>query len=337
MNKVSTPWWSVVLGVGVFVALSGCAGTGTETTWDLSSWLQVEPATTEGDRLEAEPGPTVEEVEAAITSTKTLLDAQQKELRELLVLKADVNHRLQQFEDDGLVPMANAVEELQHRIDVWDTTVSGNKGAVLSQIATLTTQVQDAQDEVAVYAGQVPTLADQVDQNHVEHAALFTEFQSALEAYKTVLATVDQDVKRERERAQQQEDGLAQTLATQAVSQQEASKHGADIRALQKRLNQLHQYINSVRTSLVTDAQAMRVSLEGGSGGNVSTLLQAFEERFQAFEQRQVVQVADLNHRLQQVSAQVSLGAPLVEPPARGTTAILAAPSSTSSTFTSQE
>ena len=73
--------------------------------------------------------PTIQEVEEAISSTKTLLDDQQKQIGNLLSLRGEVKQTLREFRDQNLTPMNTAIETLQHQVGKWEDTSATSKSS----------------------------------------------------------------------------------------------------------------------------------------------------------------------------------------------------------------
>lgn len=299
-SYTNIPWTLLMVIVGT-LGLSGCAEMKTfMPQWEMPQPVPAEPTDTASPTPQA---PTVEEVEAAIATTKTLLDDQERQLKELLTLKAQVKQELREFKEGDLTTMRNTVEELQHQVEGWEAMVNGNHGAVASRMATLIQEIRQAQDRLVAYGGQVPALADQIDQNHQEHATLFTAFQASLMGFQAAMGELQQGLGDERQRASQEERALSATLMAQHQALQQVGGHTTEIFALQKRLNQLHGYINSVRTSVESETNALRVSLKNGGAGNLQEVVTAFEQRYQDSEQRHAATVAALEQQIQEVSA----------------------------------
>lgn len=304
--QAKMPWPILVVMLGT-LGLSGCADMkALIATWEMPHPTQAETTDVVPPDPHTPPPPTVAEVEAAIATTKSLLDDQEAQLNALLALKAEVKQELREFKEHDLTTMRNAVEELQHQVGGWEATVSGQHGAVSSQVNTLTHELHQAQDRLVAYGGQVPALADQIDQNHHEHATLFAEFQMSLVGFKAAMRELQEGLREARERAVQQERTLLTQLTTQQQSLKRVGGQATEILALQKRLNQLHVYMNSVRDSLMSDTTALRVSVKNGASGHLQDLVTALDQRHQDAEQRHTVTVTALENKIQELSAELS-------------------------------
>ena len=301
--QAKTPWPICVVMLGM-LGLSGCADMKTF----MSTWAMPHPAQAEAPDVvlpdpHTPPPPTVAEVEAAIATTKGLLDDQQEQMKEVLALKAEVKQELREIKEHDLTTMRNAVEELQHQVEGWETTVSGNHGAISSQVNVLTQELHQAQDRLVAYGGQVPALADQIDQNYQEHATLFAAFQASLVGFKAAMGELQNGLGDERQRASQEEMALSTQLTAQQQSLERVGGHATDILALHKRLNQLHIYMNSVRDSVASETTALRVSLQSGATDHLQDVVTALDQRYHDSEQRHADIVTALEKKIQALSA----------------------------------
>ncbi len=229
--------------------------------------------------------PKLQEVQEAIASTKTLLDNHQTQIGELLTLRGEVKQTLREFRDQNLTPMHTALDTLEHQVANWEETVANNQTAVASSVAKLTKDFEQSQTQVAIYGDQVTALVDQIDQNNQHYGKLLTEFQDSLVGFKAVMDEFHVTLASETTRATKEEGTLANRLREQQQTLDQVETKTKEILVLQKRLNQLHTYINQVRDTVTSDTMALRASLNPETTDNLKDLITSLEERYQELAQ----------------------------------------------------
>ncbi len=299
------PLWFILACPIIVMALSGCA----------ELLTPVDQSTlTEADQTP--PPPTLEEVREALASTKALLEDQEKQIGSLLSLRGEVKQTLREFQDQHLTPMNTTIETLQHQVGGWEDTVHTNQRTTSSTIAQLEKDLEMAQARVAVYGDQVTALVDQIDQNNHRYENLLTEFQDSLIGFKDVMGEYTLTLASEQERATQKEQALEDQLKGQQETLDQVLLRTNDILVLQKRLNQLHVYINQVRDAITSDTAALKAALKTQhsvpSQASVRTSsdnpalaehLEALEERIEISEKHYAETVKALHDDMQDISS----------------------------------
>ncbi len=235
-----------------------------------------------GEHVEAPaPPPTIEEVEEAIASTKTLLDDQQKQIGDVLSLRGEVKQTLREFRDQNLAPMNATIETLQQQVGGWESRSTTNQTTLSATIETLTQDVKQSQKRVGVYGEQVTALVDQIDQNNRQYDKLLTQFQDSLVEFKGTMGEFTTTLATEKDRATQEEESLEKQLIAQQQTLERVMPTAKEILDIQKRLNQLHGYINQVRDTVTSDTAALQTTLKNAAPDDLQHLLTSLDQRFQ--------------------------------------------------------
>ena len=263
------------------LGLSGCAEL--STLMDESDTIES-PQNVTGDdvtQLEPTPPPTIEEVEQAISSTKDLLDDQQKQIGDLLSLRGEVKQTLREFRDQNLTPMNATIETLEQQVGRWENTSNTNQATLSATIESLTQDVEQSQNRVGVYGEQVTALVDQIDQNNRQYDTLLTAFQDSLIEFKGTMGEFTATLATEKNRAIQEETTLANHVKEQQQTLEQVMPTAKEILDIQKRLNQLHSYINQVRDTVTSDTAALQTALKNEAPDDLRDVLTTLEQRFQ--------------------------------------------------------
>ncbi len=286
------PIWFILTGLIIVLAISGCA----EMSIPGDQSTLTETGETSGEESVTaqtpDPPPTLQEVQDALSSTKALLEDHEKQIGGLLSLRGEVKQTLREFRDQNLSPMNATIETLQHHVEGWEETVGTNQTTTSSTIAKLEKDLEQAQARVAVYGDQVTALVDQIDQNNRRYEKLLTEFQDSLVGFKDVMGEYTVTLNTEKERAIQKEVALEDQLKKQQETLDQMLLRTNDILVLQKRLNQLHVYINQVRDTITSDTSALKAALKTQDSAHPQEFIQTSPEnpalaaQLQALEQR---------------------------------------------------
>ncbi len=280
LNKLSPyqPSWFILTCLISSVGFSGCA----EMSTLMGGSNTMTSEQNMGEQGEAPtPPPTIEEVEEAIASTKTLLDDQQKQIGDVLSLRGEVKQTLREFRDQNLAPMNATIETLQEQVGGWENMSTTNQATLTATIEKLTQNVEQSQNRVGVYGKQVTALVDQIDQNNRQYEKLLTEFQDSLVEFKGTMGEFTVTLATENNRATQAEERLANQLSTQQQTLDQVMPTAQEILDIQKRLNQLHGYINQVRDTVTSDTTALQTTLKNAAPDDLRTILTSLEQRFQ--------------------------------------------------------
>ncbi len=279
------PAWLILASLVSTLGFSGCA----EMYALMSEWNTVESEQNLTEEAMTQPAatppPSIQDVEEAISSTKTLLDDQQKQIGNLLSLRGEVKQTLREFRDQNLAPMNAAIETLQHQVGGWEETSTTNQATLSSTIGKLAQDLEQAQTRVGVYGEQVTALVDQIDQNNRQYDKLLAEFQNSLVGFKGAMGEFKLELKTEKDRATQEEGILANQLKEQQQTLDQVSSKAEEILVLQKRLNQLHVYINQVRDTVTSDTTALQAALKPEAKDDLRDLLASLEARYQQLAQ----------------------------------------------------
>lgn len=230
---------------------------------------------------EPTPPPSIQEVKEAIASTKTLLDDQQEQVGNLLSLRGEVKQTLREFRDQDLTPMKATIQTLQHQVGSWEGRSATNQTTMASSITRLTQDLEQAKTRVGVYGDQVTALVDQIDQNNQQYDKLLSEFQNSLIGFKEVMGEHKMELITEKKRATEEEGTLANQLKEQHQTLDQMSNKTKEILVLQKRLNQLHVYINQVRDKVTSDTTVLQAALKPEATDNLRELVASLEDRYQ--------------------------------------------------------
>ncbi len=260
------------------VGLFGCA----EMSTMMGESNTLEPEQHVEEHVEAlTPPPTIEEVEQAIISTKTLLDDQQQQIGDLLSLRGEVKQTLREFRDQNLAPMNATIETLQQQVGEWENKSTTHQTTLSTTIETLTQDVEQSQKRVGVYGEQVTALVDQIDQNNRQYDKLLTQFQDSLIEFKGTMGEFTVTLTEEKNRAIQEEGRLTDQLSTQQQTLERVMPTAKEILDIQKRLNQLHGYINQVRDTVTSDTATLQTTLKNAAPDDLEHLLTSLEQQLQ--------------------------------------------------------
>jgi len=277
-------WILLVYLVGIF-GFPGCAEMsglmGKKNISELDTPAAEEAATAPAPT----PPPSIEEVQEAIVSTKTLLDDQQIQIGDLLTLRGEVKQTLREFRDNDLTPLKTTMESLRHQVGTWEGATATNHATITAALAKLEQELDQAKTRVGIYGDQVTALVDQIDQNNRQYEKLLTEFQNSLVGFKGVMGEFKVELNTEKDRATQEEGTLANQLSEQQQTLDQVSLKTKEILVLQKRLNQLHVYINQVRDKVTSDTTALQAALNKEEPDNLRALITSLEERYQQLTQ----------------------------------------------------
>ena len=280
LNNLSPyqPSWFILTCLISTFGFSGCA----ELSALMGRSNTVASEQNVGEQVEVPtPPPTIEEVEEAISSTKTLLDDQQKQIGDVLSLRGEVKQTLREFRDQNLAPMNATIETLQQQVGEWENTSTTNQATLSTTIEKLTQDVEQSQNRVGVYGEQVTALVDQIDQNNRQYEKLLTAFQDSLVEFKGTMGEFTVTLATENNRAIQEEERLANQLSAQQQTLDQVMPTAKEILDIQKRLNQLHGYINQVRDTVTSDTAALQTTLKNAAPDDLRTILTSLEQRFQ--------------------------------------------------------
>ncbi len=296
-------WVILACFLGAF-ELSGCTSLsdlmGLQNTSNTEQPLAAEASTP------SPPSPSLEEVEEAISTTKTLLDDQQKQVGGLLSLRGEVKQALREFQDKNLIPMNAAIQALQHQVGAWEGATATNQTTVSSAIKNLAENVEQTKARVEIYGEQATALADQIDQNNRQYEKLLTEFQDSLLGFKGVMSELKVDLTAEKNRAAKKEGTLATQLKNQQQTLDQVAHKTKNFLEIQKRLNQLHVYINQVRDTLTSDTLALKTALKAEESNKLQDLVTSLQQQYQELAQSSntntvlTEQLQALEHRLEQ-------------------------------------
>ena len=271
------PSWFILTCLISTFGFSGCAEM--STMRDESNTLESNQHAEE--QVAAPTPPTIEEVEEAILSTKTLLDDQQKQIGDLLSLRGEVKQTLREFRDQNLAPMNATIETLQQQVGGWENRSNTNQTTLSTAIETLTQSVEQSKKRVGVYGEQVTALVDQIDQNNRQYDTLLTQFQDSLIEFKGTMGEFTVTLAEEKDRAIQEEGMLTNQLSTQQQTLERVMPTAKEILDIQKRLNQLHGYINQVRDTVTSDTATLQTTLKNAAPDDLQLLLTSLEQRLQ--------------------------------------------------------
>ena len=272
------PSWFILTCLISTLGFSGCAEM--STMMGESNTLESEQHV--GEHIEAPaPPPTIEEVEEAIASTKGLLDDQQKQIGDVLSLRGEVKQTLREFRDQYLAPMNATIETLQQQVGGWENTSTTYQATLSATVETLTQDIEQSKKRVGVYGEQVTALVDQIDQNNRQYEKLLTQFQDSLVEFKGTMGEFTVSLAEEKDRAIQEEGRLTDQLNTQQHTLERVMPTAKEILDIQKRLNQLHGYINQVRDTVTSDTATLQTTLKNAAPDNLQHLLTSLEQRLQ--------------------------------------------------------
>ncbi len=177
--------------------------------------------------------------------------------------------------------MNASIETLQQQVGEWEHTSTTNQTTLETTIETLTQDVEQSQNRVGVYGDQVTALVDQIDQNNRQYDTLLTQFQDALIEFKGTMGEFTATLTTERDRATQEEERLASQLGEQRKTLDRVMPTAKEILDIQKRLNQLHGYINQVRDTVTSDTATLQTTLKNEAPDDLRKILTSLEQRFQ--------------------------------------------------------
>ncbi len=280
LNNLSPyqPSWFILTCLISTFGFSGCA----ELPALMGGSKTVASEQSVGEQVAAPtPPPTIEEVEEAISATKTLLDDQQKQIGDVLSLRGEVKQTLREFRDQHLAPMNATIATLEQQVGGWEHTSTTNQATLTTTIEKLTQDVKQSQKRVGVYGEQVTILVDQIDQNNRQYEKLLTAFQDSLVAFKETMGEFTVTLVTEKDRATQEEERLANQLSAQQQTLDQVMPTAKEILDIQKRLNQLHGYINQVRDTVTSDTAALQTTLNNTAPDDLRHILTSLEQRFQ--------------------------------------------------------
>ncbi len=245
-----------------FLVISGCA--------EFDAWskryaasLEAQQGSESDSALSTDPAPTIDDVQKAVSQAHQFLQEREQHVEELFNARAQLEQDMRELREQELPSVNNELEVLRQQLQTVRESLETTEEDRRNQWKTMTTTVDSHESAIKSQQEQFAALVDQVSQDQQMYVDNLQDFRDSLLTFQEALTTLDTGLIQEAQRASDKEEVLAKQLAGHGTRLDRVMKGQGTLKAVKKRLNQLHAYMNDVRKTFSNEAKAINTSLEG--------------------------------------------------------------------------
>lgn len=254
----------VRLGMAVFVMalLSGCAG--------FQGWQGLATAT-EGDSSQGySPHATdlsnAEGIRTAVKEAQQFLQEQDGKVRTLLEMRADLEEKIHTIQETDIGRLNAETETLRDRVASIESKALGAREEIDAQWAPVQALAETQASELTHLKESMLAIVEETHQDRQLLRNNLKNYRDALVEFHALMVKLETLVLDEEFRAKEAETGMSKTVKDHGLTLTRLESQSTALGHVQKRMTQLHRYVNEVQKDLRHAVATWQAESPGGDG-----------------------------------------------------------------------
>ena len=277
----------------VLVLLSGCAG--------FSGWQGPAPSA-EGNSLNGySPHATdlsnAEGIRTAVEDAQQFLQDQDGKVRHLLEMRADFEEKIHTIQETEIGRLNTETEALRNRVASVERQALQTREEIDAQWAPVQALAETQAEELTTLKESMLAIVEEAHQDRQLLRNNLKNYRDALVEFHTLMVKLETLVLDEEFRAKEAETGMGKTMKDYGLTLTRLESKSTALGHVQKRMTQLHRYVNEVQKDLRHAVAIWEAETPGRDGLKLS----AGEEPHAIFSTPQSLPIGDIPPHPRQV------------------------------------
>ncbi len=235
--------WMAVL---VLVLLSGCAG--------FSGWQGQAPSAESSGSQEYSPHATdlsnAEEIRTAVEDAQQFLQDQDGKVRNLLEMRADLEEKIHTIQETEIGRLNTETEALRDKVASIERQALRTREEIDAQWAPVQALAETQAGELTNLKESLLAIVEEAHQDRQLVRNNLKNYRDALVEFHTLMVKLETLVLDEEFRAKEAETGMSKTMKDYGLTLTRLESKSTALGHVQKRMTQLHRYVNEVQKDL---------------------------------------------------------------------------------------